>query len=46
MGAGTAGTGDDSVQNQLGLSLSHAYAIIGAYIVTDAYGNEIRLLHC
>ena len=39
LGAGTAGQGDDSVKNSVGLSASHAYSILGAYELRDANGD-------
>ena len=36
MGAGTAGSGNDQVQNSCGIAQSHAYSILAAFTMTDA----------
>lgn len=44
MGAGTAGAGDDSMYNDCGVAMSHAYSLISAFTMTDASGTEHRCL--
>jgi hypothetical protein len=45
MGAGTAGSGNDQEQNDLGLAMSHAFTVLGVNTITDsATGEEVRLV--
>lgn len=40
----TAGQGDDSVANGCGIAMSHAYSLLAAFTMTDASGNDHRML--
>ena len=44
MTCGTAGEGDDSKQNKVGLAKSHAYTVLGVVEVTDSRGQKTRLV--
>jgi hypothetical protein len=44
MGAGTAGSGDDSQTNSCGIAMSHAYSILAAFEMTDASGTVHKCL--
>lgn len=44
MGAGTAGSGDDSIKNACGIAESHAYSILAAFTMTDASGVAHKCL--
>lgn len=44
MGSGTAGGGNDQVQNSCGIAESHAYSIIAAFTLTEANGNTVDAL--
>ena len=44
MTCGTAGSGDDTQQNHVGLAKSHAYTVLGVVEVTDSRGRKTRLV--
>jgi hypothetical protein len=41
-GAGTSGQGNDSITSVIGLSESHAYAVLGTYLLTNEQTGEIE----
>ena len=44
LGAGTSGSGNHDLKNELGLSQSHAYSVIGCYELKDGEGNVVHKL--
>jgi len=41
IGCGTPGSGNDTMQLSNGLAMSHAFAIIGVFNLTDASGQVV-----
>jgi hypothetical protein len=44
IGAGTAGSGNDRILNQFGLSESHAFAVLGVYELKNESGQVVERL--